>query len=519
MVNRTAGRASTHLVLALLALLLIVTTVPAARAQGQIAGSFALGPCPIPAPAGYALDCGTLTVAESRRAPTGKTIQLAVAIVRSPGPTTRPDPVLFLAGGPGQSALLLIADRIPSFSTILETRDLIFIDQRGTGYSRPALNCGPQPASTAGVTLASGAPQESRPASLQAEVDALLACGARYRAQGVALEAYNSVESAADLEDLRMALGYPAWNLFGGSYGTRLALTAMHYRPASIRSAVLNSVIPPQTSFHTGVFATFPAALARLDAACSADPACAAAYPDLEAAFARVVERLNAEAAVLPIHNLETGALIAYLPFSGVDLTTLLFQAMYVTPLLAGLPALIGEADQGNYAPLAQLTSAVIASQAPGAVPPLAQAMAIAVQCNEDVTFSSAEAFVVARDRHRAAAGLAFMPYFNEALLEVCTAWGLGTPVRAANQAARSAVPALLISGELDPITPPAYAREAARTLSRATQVVVPGSGHVPGLLSPCVRGAIARFLDAPALPPDLACLAEERPAPFLVLP
>lgn len=512
-------RLALRVVSALFIVLLLVGAAPVAQAQSPLPGSYAPGPCPIPAPEGYALDCGTLTVAESRERRNGRTIQLAVAIVRSPSPAKRPDPVLFLAGGPGQPALPLIAQAPLVFGEILATRDMVFVDQRGTGYSRPALNCAPQAAAPARLLVPLGAAIQDRPALLQAGVDALLACGAAFRSQGVDLAAYNSVESAADLEDLRVALGYPQWNLYGGSYGTRLGLTAMRYRPATIRSAVLDSVYPLQANFHTEVFGTFAGALARLSDLCAADPACGPAYPNVEGSFARVVERLNAEAVVLPIIDLETGEALDYLPFTGVDLTIIVFQLMYITPVLPLLPAVIGEADQGNYRPLANLASALFTEQLPGDVPVISQGMQVAVQCNEDATFAREREFVTARDRQRAAAGLAFSPLFNEAMLEICAAWGLTADDKAENAPVRSDVPALLISGELDPITPPANAREAARSLGRASELVVPRGGHSASVLSPCARGAIVRFLDDPAARPDAGCLAQEAATPFLIIP
>lgn len=505
--------------LALLIVVMLLSAAPVARAQSPLPGSFAPGPCPVPAPQGYALDCGTLTVAESRQRPGGRTIQLAVAIVRSPNPNKAADPVLFLAGGPGQPALPLIAQAPLAFGEILAARDMVFVDQRGTGYSRPALNCAPVAAAPARFLVSFGAALQDRPALLQAGVDALLACGDRFRAEGIDLAAYNSVENAADLEDLRVALGYAQWNLYGGSYGTRLALTAMRYRPETIRSAVLDAVYPLQANFHTGVFGSFDTALRRLSAACAADQACGAAYPDTVGAFTRVVERMNAEAVVLPILNLETGEPLDYLPFTGVDLTVIVFQLMYITPALPLLPAVLGEADQGNFQPLAVLASSLFAGQLPGDTPLVSQGMQVAVQCNEDATFARAREFVTARDQHRAVAGLAFSPLFHESILEICAAWGLTATDRGENAAVRSDVPALLISGEFDPITPPENAREAARTLSRATQVVVPRGGHTAGVLSPCARATIVRFLDAPGGAPDASCLAQEPATPFLIVP
>lgn len=180
---------------------------------------------------------------------------------------------------------------------------------------------------------------------------------------------------------------------------------------------------------------------------------------------------------------------------------------------------MIGEADQGNYRPLANLASALVTRQVPGDVPAVSQGMQVAVPCNEDATFARAREFVTARDQHRAVAGLAFSPLFHESILEICAAWGLTATSRTENQAVRSDVPALLVSGELDPITPPENAREAARTLGRATQLVIPRGGHTAGLLSPRARATMVRFFDAPQRAPDAACLAREPVAPFLVLP
>jgi pimeloyl-ACP methyl ester carboxylesterase len=293
----------------------------------------------------------------------------------------------------------------------------------------------------------------------------------------------------------------------------------MRYRPETIRAAVLDAVYPLQANFHVDVFGTYNQAFGRLSAACAADTTCNAAYPDLPESFARVVERLNAEAAVLPILNLETGEPVDYLPFTGIDVAVIVFQLMYITPVLPVLPAVIGEADQGNYLPLASLASALFSDQVPRDVPIVSQGMQVAVQCNEDVTFASAREFVSARDRNRPQAGLAFSPLFNEAILEVCAAWGLRPLSAAENQAVRSDVPALLISGELDPITPPAFAREAARTLSRSTELLIPRGGHTAGVTSPCGRATMVRFFDAPEQRPDAGCLAQEAPAPFVVVP
>jgi pimeloyl-ACP methyl ester carboxylesterase len=511
-------RRSARLALALLALLIAFSSAPVARAQGAAPGSFAPAECPITVPPGLAVDCGYLSVAESRQRAGSRTIQLAVAIVRSPNPVKRTDPVLFLSGGPGEPALPLLAAVAQIAEPILAERDIVFFDQRGTGYSRPALNCDPAAAPSA-MMLPLGAALAERPALLQGAVDALIACGARYRAAGVDLSGYNSVESAADMEDLRVALGYAQWNLYGGSYGTRLGLEALRYRPETIRSAVLDSVYPPQENFHTGVFSSYTRSLNALEAACDAQPSCAAAYPDLAEQFADLVARLNEAPAQLPLIDLETDEVLDYYPFTGVELTVIVFRLFYITQAIPLLPALIGESAQGDYSILARLTSALLTETPTGGVPVISQGMQVAVQCNEDATFASADAFVTARDRNRPVAALAFVPVFNEAMLEICAAWGLGAPSPVQNQAVRSNVPSLLLGGALDPITPPDNAREAAETLTRSTVVIYPQGGHVPSVSSPCLGAVITRFLSDPGARPDSSCLAQEPPRPFLVAP
>jgi pimeloyl-ACP methyl ester carboxylesterase len=355
-----------------------------------------------------------------------------------------------------------------------------------------------------------------RPAVLQLQLNALKACGERYRNAGIDLRAYNTVENAADLEDLRLALGLGQWNIWGGSYGSRLALTAMQYRPQTLRSVVIQSIYPLQANFHVDVFSSFNQALTRLFADCAADAVCNAANPNLGDRFDKMIPRLNANPAQVPIVNLDTGAVITYLPVSGVDLVLYMFRLSYITELIPVLPSVIGEAAGGNYRLLSILISALLTAS--GEVTQgIALGMQVATQCNEDATFASARDFVIARDTYRRAAPLAHSIIFNEAILEVCAAWGLTNPDPAENQAVRSDVPVLMINGTNDPITPPQYATTAAETLSRSQVVIYPRGGHSPGLASPCLGSLTAAFYNNPAVRLDDSCVAREAPLPFII--
>lgn len=499
--------------LALFCGLLVLAMWPAAPTQAQTV-PFTPAECPIAALEGQTIDCGYLTVAESRSNFTGRTIQLAIAIVRSPNPNKAADPAVFLAGGPGQGALDIAPIVARLYGPVLAQRDIIFVDQRGTGYSRPRLDC-PSSLMMIGGRFPIGVYQDQeRSGFVQQQVDQFKACGAALRSAGIDLSAYNTVENAADLEDLRLALGYGPWNLIGGSYGTRLALTSMQYRPETIRSAVLDSVYPLQANFHTEVFGSYNRALSLLFADCAADAACNAAFPNLDQAYDDVIARFNAEPVQMPILNPETGEVLTTLPFTGVDFSLIIFQLAYSTEVITILPALITLTANGNYELMGALLGSLFASQS--GVSPVAAAMQVAVQCNEDAPFAEPVDFVAARDSNRRASSLAHSALFNEAVLEVCADWGLTASNPAENRPVVSDRPALLIAGSNDPITPPSYAASAAETLSNSTLVVYPRGGHTPSIGSPCLTGAIAAFLNDPSQSPDTSCIAQEAPLPFL---
>lgn len=515
------ARITRPLMLLLVGLLLggvlpVASTTPTARAVVP----FTPAPCPIAPIEGLRIDCGFLTVAESRRNYTGKTIELAVAILRSPNPRKAADPAVFLQGGPGGPTLTLAPLLAEAYQPLLRERDLILMDQRGTGYSRPKLDCGIGVQSVRGQALPVGVQQGELPDFIQVQVDELVACGNAYRAAGVDLTAYNSVENAADYEDLRQALGYGPWNIIGGSYGSRLALTMLRYRPETLRSVVLDSAYPLQANFHVDVFSSYNGTLERLAAECAADRACNRAYPDLLGTFDRLYAELNVNPAQVPIIDPQTREIITYLPISGVTFSSLIFQLFYSTPIVALMPLLIGETSNGNYVPLGVILGLLLTGGQPTDDPGATQAigMLTAVQCNEDAPFASREDFVAARDQNRRASALAFQVFFNEGMLDVCAGIGLNHPDLAENTPVTSDRPVMIISGTNDPITPPSYAEATAATLSNSYIVSYPRGGHVPSTGSACLSAGIAAFIADPKSRPDPSrCIAREAPLPFVV--
>ena len=246
-------------------LLLCAPTGAAGAAAAGPTSAFRAAPCPFPGAnlaEQYAIDCGYVTVPEHRDRQTTRTIELAVAIAHQTGAGSG-DPVIFLNGGPGDSALIGVAE-LWGTSTIRDHHDLILFDQRGTGYSRPALPCQPLDHPPDLYTSLAQQPAE-RTLSLAT------ICLERYRADGIDGTAYTTRENAADVEAIRQALGIDRWRLYGVSYGTRLALEVMRTHGSSIDGAVLDSPYPPQARPFEDATARFERALGAVLAACHSD--------------------------------------------------------------------------------------------------------------------------------------------------------------------------------------------------------------------------------------------------------
>ena len=306
--------------------------------------------CRFETPGGQIVECFDLTVPEDRSQPDGATIRLHLAIFRARGQNPAPDPLVYLAGGPGENALEslpLIFNR--GLAPLLRDRDLIVVDQRGTGLSEPALDCPELNALTFELLRRDPGEQDlSVEQSIALSTAALSACRDRLVGEGVSLAAYTSAENAADLDALREALGYEQWNLYGVSYGSRLALTIMRDFPQGIRSVILDSAFPPEVDLYSATPANVDRALTVLFEGCAADPACDAAYPGLETAFIEAVERLNDAPIVVSIVHPFTGERFEAL-IDGDATAGLLLQALYSTEIIPLLPEIIADAREGNF--------------------------------------------------------------------------------------------------------------------------------------------------------------------------
>ncbi len=445
--------------------------------------------------------CGYLTVPENRQQLDPEdTLKLHVAIFASDSKVPEADPIIYLEGGPGGDALEIVPLVLEArLAPILADRDLIVIDQRGTGYSQPSLACDD----------VQNLDRESLETILSAEEEqdlvreALAECQSQLLEAGIDLTAYNSVENAADIEDLRQTLGYDQWNLYGNSYGTRLALTIMRDHPAGLRSVILDSPFPLQVNLSVEGPANFDRAFDMLFDACTNDPVCDAAYPNLREVFFEVRDQLDAEPVTLPVLNPLSGE--SYdVAFNGKRFLGVFSQALYNAELLPTLPEAIYDTQAGNYEVATLLTTvSIVTSEF------LSAGMNISVQCNEEIVFS---------DPNEAAAAVAAYPeygdLYNNSITvgdfasSVCADWVTSNVDPMENQAVVSDVPTLILVGDFDPITPPAWGQLTQETLANSYLYEFPGLSHGVTVSNDCPQEIMLDFLSAPTEAPDSSCIA-----------
>ncbi|MBI2759942.1 MAG: alpha/beta fold hydrolase [Chloroflexi bacterium] len=475
---------------------------------------FEQAPCPFKVPAGQTegktVNCGYVIVPESRSKPAGATIRLAVAVFKATAASPDPAPLIWLDGGPGEPSLDQIgAAMIPALGRFLAgDRDLVLFDQRGVGYSRPSLDC-PE------LTEAKYANLDKRLSKDEERVRAIentARCHDRLVREGINLAAYTSVENAADVNDIRVTLGYDKVNLYGVSYGARLALTVMRDFPGILRAAVLDSTFPPQANLYSDIFLSAQRAFTQLFSACAGSPACNAAYPDLESVFYAQVDRLNAAPVLQSVRN----------PYDGKDYNVLvtgdtlvrgLFQLLYRTDILGSVPRIIYAVRKGDVAPFTDTLRYQMFYDA------VSSGMNFSVQCAEEAPFiTQADVDAARRQVHpRIAASLEGGE--DEGFFAICARWGAEPASPAENRPVSSDLPTLVLSGEYDPITPPAYAEAAIKTLTNAHLFRFPGAGHGVLLSDLCPLTILQVFLKNPATRPAATCINRLRGPAWVTTP
>jgi pimeloyl-ACP methyl ester carboxylesterase len=437
--------------------------------------------------------CGTLEVFEDREGRTGRRIKLRVVVFEALAASKEPDPLFFLAGGPGQAATEVAPLALLFFREVRQNRDLVFVDQRGTGSSNP-LDCELESDDDASKAFSD---EPFDPAELKACLEGYDADATKY-VTPLAMD---------DLDDVRAALGYEHINLYGGSYGTRAALVYARRHGDHTRSVILDGSAPfaIRLPFETGPDAQ--RAFDKLLADCEADATCKAAFGDLGGKWTRLLEELAAEPRKVAVRHPRTAENVD-VTVTADGLAGAVRGALYDPTLASVLPLAIERAvTADDFAPLAAATGLMS-----GAVD-LSMGMFLSVVCAEDLPRVSEEELASAR------AGSRFARAGVVGIAEACAIWPRAELPASYFEPVRSDVPTLLLSGDLDPVTPPRWGDVVAKNLSRARHVIAPGTGH--GVMSRgCAPKILARFIesaDPEAVQTD--CLDKLRRPPFFVTP
>lgn len=478
----------------IVAVLLLSLIIPAAAQQPAYVPEFESTECWENV---QASECGYVVVPEDRAEPDGAQVRLAVAIVRSQLPNPSPDPVIFLAGGPGENGLIY-AQLAPLYGN----RDFIAFDHRGAGLSEPALECPEY------FESLSAADAETEPDALaEAATETLIGCGERLASEGIDLTAYNTAEAAADVNDIRLALGYEQVNLVGISYGTRLAQAVMRDYSDTLRSVVMDSVIPTAIDRVAETPIAANAALERVFEACAQDEACNAAYPDLPAVYAEVITTLNEN----PIpFTMDVDGESVESPINGDTLQGLIFASLYTAPGVAEIPSLIYAVSEGNTEILESSAAVQFAEAVAGA---LSFGLFFATECRSEIAFTTPETLAATYEElPNWENTLGLYPGISSArAFEICAGWGLTEPREGDNDPVTSDVPTLLMAGEFDPVTPPTWLELTAEGLSNAYLYEVPGMAHAASVSDLCALGIVQAFINDPTVEPPTDCLATLR--------
>ncbi|GAB4531870.1 MAG: alpha/beta fold hydrolase [Parvularculaceae bacterium] len=441
--------------------------------------------------------CGVLRVFENWRGQNGDKIDIFFIRRKADEPDPQAAPIFHLEGGPGAAASVNAAGKLQGYAAEARRRDIILVDQRGTGRSSP-LDC---------VTYDLTASPEQfqllfRTGMFEPEV--FRECRRRL-AEHADLTQYTTTAIAHDINALREALGYGMMSLNGGSYGTRLALEIIRRHGAFVQSAVLLGVAPPTDFLVDRVASDVETMLAKLFASCEADAACSSQYPTFRDDFYEVLGALRGGGVETEFTNPGAGE-PETVPLSYGHVATALRYALYSTQLSAQLPLQIAQAKAGDYSALAALQPNLLV-----ALPNLvAEGMWASVKCSEEVQFS--DRAVATRNARGSVMGL--IRYNDE--IAICADWPAGEIPSDFHDPVRSEVPVLLIAGELDVASPPDLARKTLAGLENGHLVILSNRSHWGLSGEPCPDQIVEAFLRNPADPSlETGCAAELERPPF----
>ena len=444
-------------------------------------GRLSFRPCSLPAlRGGSAIEaqCTRFEVPEDPARPDGRMISLNIAwLPATQEADAAADPVFFLAGGPGQAAVESFPMVAPAFAEVRNQRHVILVDQRGTGESNP-LTCR-WDADTLEDDIA-GAVRQTE------------ACRDRL-SERAELTRYTTTDAVRDLDAVRVALGAPRINLVGVSYGTRVAQQYAMRHPQATRSIVLDSPVP-NTLVLGNIFArNLDNALALQFARCTQEPACRDKVGEPRRELDALLATLRADPPRVRFRDATTGAYREE-RLQPMQVAALVRMYAYQPTAAALLPVLIHEANQGRHEGLMALSQLLLGELEDA----MAMGMQFSVACSED-----GDRIAVSEQDEGTVLGHTLTEY----MAAQCKVWPKAPPPADFHRPLSSGVPALVIAGEFDPVTPPRYGREIVESLSNGRLLVLRGQGHSV-LGAGCMPRLFAQFLESgDATKLDSACL------------
>ena len=438
--------------------------------------------------------CGFYEVYENRETMTGRKIKLNMVIAPALGANPQPDPIFLFTGGPGVGAAADARWAIESLKAYRQNRDLVFIDQRGTGKSN-GLWCrllGPE---NSVQTYLGDMFEPAYVKNCLAELE-----------KNADLRMYATTIAMADIDEARAALGYDKINISGGSYGGRAVLEYMRRHGETVRTAAIFTPSPTYHAMPSRFAQDAQRSLDLLVEDCAADEACNKKFPDFAADLNKVIAELKAKPARVKVHNPFTKdqeeVTFAYGPF-----TTGLRSLLYSAQGSSIIPMLIAEAAKGNFEPITLYT----AFYAKDINSFIAEGMYLSVTCAEDIPYFDKAAMA------EAAKDTFLGDYRIRVQTEACRIWPRGVIADDYRDPVKSNIPALIVSGETDPVTPPYWSVQIAKHLSNGLHISVPNASHDANNHEACLEPILLKFIEQGSTKDlDVSCVAEIKRPPFM---
>lgn len=435
------------------------------------------------------VQCGSLSVPQDYAAPDAKQLTINYAVLPAVSESKRPDPLLILAGGPGQAAVELAPMINRIFADVRKRRDILLIDQRGTGQSEP-LSC------------SLSHEQELVKTDDDVKLDEMAReCLAQFEQYD--LTQFHSLHAIKDFEQVRQHLGYQQVNLYGGSYGSRAGLIYLREFPQSVRTAVLDAVAPPQVI--VGPFGRHGAdAFNKLLEQCRASSACADTFPNLGDTYVQVLKQLEQQPQLISIKDPLTNEPLEIMVTAG-RFSSVMRVGLYHPTTRQMLPYVIDQTAKANYTPLVGLLGTTTAQAE------IYMGLMLSVLCSEDLARATPELLAADGDNDFIGSRT------GDAFVQMCSVWPQAERPSEWFAPVASDIPTLLLSGRLDPVTPPTWGALAAQTLTNSRHVIAEHGSHTI-VSHTCANQLVAKFLEtADPAGLDTSCIETKKAVPFIL--